>query len=223
MSSYTSGDRGLNFDAVIVLALVRARLDSPALAHAFERADARLDRDRGHPLRRFLEPDFRLPPAAVAWEPTAGAAGRVNPDRLLVEALHCRDHGWRPGSTAYACGPMRDGGGYHSAHGLWALLLARERGCLPASADVCIDALRHELDGAQPLLPAFWSTLDVDLYAERAVMLSLSGRAPQGVAPLLERQNGDGSWGVESPGEDPYFRFHATMMAAWALSLAVPQ
>src|SRR5262245_7688093 len=61
MARYTA-EQPLNFDAVIVLALIRERVDTPSLALAFERANARLDRDHGHPLRRFIQPGFRLPP-----------------------------------------------------------------------------------------------------------------------------------------------------------------
>jgi len=216
-------DQPLNFDAVIVLALLRQRLDAPSLDVAFARANARLDRDHGHPLRRFFEPQFRLPPQlSRAWEPPSGAAARVNPDRVVTEALHCADNGWRLGTTAYVCGPMRDDGGYYTAHGLWALTLARAAGCVaPAEVDSCISDLRLELARAQPVLFVPWGTLDIDLFAERAVMLLVSGGLPpsarDGPAQLLGLQNPDGSWGVAAEGEPPYLRFHATMMASWAL------
>jgi hypothetical protein len=35
----------------------------------------------------------------------------------------------------------------------------------------------------------------------------------------VEAQNADGSWGIEGDGEPAYRRFHATMLAAWALAL----
>lgn len=222
MAGYAQ-EQPLNFDAVIVLALLRQRFETAALALAFERANARLDRDRGHPLRRFFEPQFRLPAElSRGWTPPEGAAARLNPDRVVTEALHCADNGWRAETTAYVCGPMRDDGGYYTAHGLWALTLARGAGCVaPAQVDPCIADLRRELARAQPVLFVPWGTLDIDLFAERAVMLLLSGGLPPsargGPAQLRDLQNGDGSWGLGLPEEPPYLRFHATMMASWAL------
>lgn len=224
MADYAGSEQSLNFDAAIGLALVGRLCDVPALRAAFARADARLDRDRGHPMRLFFEPDFRLPPGfSTAWSAPQGPAARVNPDRVVTEALHCREHGWRPSTTDYVCGPLRDGGGYYSAHALWALTIATENGCLEGG-DRCVEDLRAEILAAQPWPFSPWSTLDVDLFAERLLMLALSGPLPAAAAGwparLLELQNPDGSWGAPATGEPPYFRFHATMMASWALAEA---
>lgn len=223
MAAYTGGEEPLNFDAVIVLSILARRHGAADLAVAFARADERLDRDRGHPQRRFIEEDFRLPPElSRGWDVPEGFALRVNPDRVVTEALHCAENGWRAATTAYVCGPMRDGGGYYTAHGLWALVLARERGCLDASlAAACIAELRAELAAAQPIVLVPWSSLDIDLFAERLVMLALSGSLPAahrgGPEELLRHQEEHGAWGVAAAEEPPYFRFHATMMAVWAL------
>jgi hypothetical protein len=120
---------------------------------------------------------------------------------------------------------MRDGGGYYTAHGLWALTLARQGGCLDESrAGPCSEELRGELVAAQPWPLVPWTTLDLDLFAERLVMLLASGGLPAASRPwpadLLRLQNPDGSWGVPAADEPPYFRFHATMLSTWALAEA---
>jgi hypothetical protein len=228
MAAYAA-NQSLNFDAVIVLSLLRRSIDTPGLTLAFERAHGRLDRDRGHPLRRLVDPEFRLPPElSRGWAVPEGAAPRINPDRVLTEALYCDENGWRRETADYVCGALRDAGGYYSAHALWAVVLARERGCfLGPDAQACTEALRRELLAAQPLFLVPWSTLDIDLFAERLVMLLLSGPLPawarDGARQLLVQQGADGSWGVAAPGEPPYLRFHATMMAAWALTLAAAE
>jgi len=223
LAAYAASEEPLNFDAVIVLSFL-ARSGVAGSEAAFTRANQRLDRDRGHPHRRFFEEEFRLPASlSVGWQVPAGPAPRVNPDRLLTEALHCRENGLRPEAVAYACGAMRDGGGYHSVHGLWALVEAGRRGCLSPAGAACLEELRREVAAAQPLRFVPWSTMDIDLYAERLVVLALSGGLPPALAAapatLLELQNADGSWGLAGD-ELPYMRFHATMMAAWALAEA---
>ncbi len=64
--------------------------------------------------------------------------------------------------------------------------------------------------------------LDVDLYAERIWALELLGQAVDAawVAELLRWQRSDGSFGVmRETDERSYYRYHGTMVSAWALGL----
>src|SRR5262249_47237297 len=113
------------------------------------------------------------------------------------------------------------GGGYASTHALWALVIARDRGCLDAKAFAeASAAVRAELRKAQPSEPGP-ATLDVDLYGERLLMLLLAGErdaTPEAwAAKLTKRQNADGSFGA--PTEQPYVQYHATLLATWALAV----
>ena len=200
----------LRFDAAVGLTHLARLHDSPSVRKALARARAVADRDADHPQRRF-------------WNPSAGTAPRpleakMNLNRAIDEALWCDVYGLRPQMLAHINGPMRDAGGYGSTHALWALIIARDRKCLDdfpkASAEI-----RAELRRAQPDAPGS-STLDVDLYAERLLMLQLA-HDDHGVTvwaeQLRSRQNADGSWGSADDVE-PYHRYHATLAAAWALS-----
>jgi hypothetical protein len=77
---------------------------------------------------------------------------RTNVDRIVGEALGCAENGLRPEALAYATGAMRDDGGYQSTHALWALTIARDRGCLPDFATVAAP-LVAELRAAEPPAP----------------------------------------------------------------------
>lgn len=210
----------LRFDSAVMLSQIRALVDNDALAAAFARARRRGDHDHDHPHRRFWMPDFRsLPEHTSRWQVPAAGERRVNTNRVLSEALHCAENGWRAETEAYICAAMRDEGGYQTTHGIWALDIARGAGCVPG--DSCIASLRSELESSQPVEFRPERTLDVDLYAERALMLLRTGTTAKAAAPwveaLLELQEPTGSWGRgEDP--DPYYRYHATAMTAWALA-----
>jgi hypothetical protein len=214
----------LRFDAAVLLTGVRTSVDGATLRVAFEAARARADVDRDHPHRRFWDPAFRSPAKdTAAWTAPAAGAPRVNPNLVVGEALHCVENGWRRDTTTYVCGPMRDRGGYHTTHGLWALLIVRERGCIEAEAiAACVADLQAELVSTQPEKLRPERSLDVDLYGERLLMLLLSGASDpvveRSVDGLIAAQDSDGSFGVRVPGEDPYHRFHATAVATWALA-----
>ena len=124
--------------------------------------DERL-RPRGDPGQQKTEPigqrKLRRRPAGPRRP--VGRARRAATHQVVTEALFCAEHGWRPQTEAYACGPMRDEGGYHSTH----------------AAD-----------------EARWA------------------------GSIVDSQDDDGSWGVPVDGEDPYHRYHATMISAWALA-----
>ena len=210
----------LRFDAAVLLSQVRRHVDSSALRSAFARARVRADRDHDHPHRRLWDAEATSPAAHTSeWEIPRAGAERANPNRAISEALHCRENGWRAATEAYVCGAMRDAGGYYTTHAIWALYLARTHEC--TRADACLAELRAELRAAQPANLPTDSTLASDLFAERLVMLLETG-APQaaegrGIDALLQHQHPDGSWGRDGDA-DPYFRYHATVVAAWALA-----
>jgi len=210
----------LRFDAAIMLSHVRRFVDNDALRTAYAQAREVADRDHDHPHRRVWLPDFSSPPEHTSrWQAPAVGEARINTNRVISEALHCAENGWREQTEAYICGPMRDAAGFHSTHALWALDIARRAGCLRDGA--CIAELQQELEAVQPADFRPETTLDVDLYAERVLMLLRTGREPVAarswVEALLALQEPAGSWGK---GEDrnPYFRYHATAMTAWALA-----
>jgi hypothetical protein len=214
----------LRFDAAVILAGIRRTVDGDALRRAFAAARPVADHDGDNPQRRFWIAGFESPRQhTAAWRVPAAGEARANTNRPVAEALHCARNGWRPETTAYVCGPMRDGGGYHTAHGLWALALARENGCVTdAASRSCVGALAEELIAAQPATLAPATTLDMDLYAERVMVLAYAGtavpRLDDWIDALLERQAADGSWGVPARDEPPYHRYHATGVSAWALA-----
>lgn len=213
----------LRFDAAVTLTHIRRRVDSPALRQANDRARAVADRDHDHPHRRLWLPELVSPPEATSlWRVPASGEPRININYVVSEALHCDRNGWRPEVQAYLCGSMRDAGGYQTTHALWALVLARDHGCARTeAAEACQRALVDELVAAQPTELRPSRTLDLDLYGERLLTLLLAGdrhpRVASWAVALVQAQNADGSWGVgEDP--DPYFRYHATGIAAWALA-----
>jgi len=213
----------LRFDAAVGLNRIRQIVDSDALRRAFEQARVVADRDADHPQRRFWNPGFTVPAEQTSrWAvPTDGS--RVNPNRVLDEALHCAHNGWRRETMQYACGAMRDAGGYQTVHALWAVDIASRNGCV-AAADLtpCVAALQAELKQHQPSELQPKATLDIDLFAERLLFLMLTGEASPLVdhwaKTLLQLQATDGSWGVATDNEPPYYRYHATNAATWALA-----
>lgn len=212
--------QGLRFDAAVIVSQIRLRVDNPDLKLAFARAQVRGDHDHDHPHRRFWVPGFRSPPEHTSqWTVPLEGERRINTNRVLSEALHCAENGWRAATEAYICGPMRDHAGYHTTHGIWALDIAIRAGC--ATGATCMPSLRAELATAQPDPFEPKATLDIDLYAERVLMLLRTGtpasEADAWIEALLARQEAGGSWGVgEDP--DPYYRYHATGMTLWALA-----
>lgn len=217
----------LRFDAMIGLSRIAAVIDAEQVRRALDRARREVDVDDDHPHRRIWDPQHRADRAQVAsWTPPRAGEPRINPNRPISEALHCAEHGIRPETLEYIGGAMRDEGGYHSTHAAFALAFARDNGCLdPEQSARLTEELARELRAYQPepFEPA--TTLDIDLYGERVLMLLLLGdRAPpvdRWLERLAELQNDDGSWGRPSADEPPYFRFHATMVAAWTLALSL--
>lgn len=210
----------LRYDAAVGLSQVLKVADSAALRTAYERARSLAERDEDHPQRRFLEPDAGAVAkrAVHSWSATDP---KVNLNRPIDEALWCDVHGLRPQTVSYVSAAMRDGGGYRSTHALWALVIARERGCLDAKAfEKASAAVREELRKTQPAEPGP-TTSDVDLYGERLLFLLLAGERDATLSAwgekLTRRQNADGSWG--SPGQRRYEQYHATLVATWALAL----
>jgi hypothetical protein len=216
----------LRFDAAIVLDALVSLRPTPELEQARERALAVAEHDTDNPMRRFWDPSAKAPRDAVQTWSTDD--DRINTNRVVIEALHCREHGWREQTERYASGPMRDQGGYRSTHAMWALVIAHRNGCRRMYGEDAIVDLAGEMARHQPAPAKLESARDFDLYAERTLMvqladgLDLDGRLPdtdEWVRTLLSTQNDDGTWGVPDP-DNEYMRFHATMVAAWAIALA---
>jgi hypothetical protein len=202
----------MRFDSAVVLAQIRARHPSATVERAFERARAVADADADNPHRRLYDADAGTTREAVAgWS----ADGVTNPNPFVSEALWCDVFGLRP-TTLRALESLHDDGGYLSTHALWALELAQERGCLKGF-DAVSAPWRDELRRTEPNVPGA-TTRDLDLFAERLVMLRLAGEGglDAWTQALRGRQNADGSFGSDGTAQQ---RFHATMMATWALVL----
>ena len=213
----------LRYDAAIGLAAIRRRVDGEALRAAEARARAVADRDPDNPMRRVLDDGYRAEAASVTGWTAPPAGERINPNKVVVEALHCDVHGLRPETVDYATGPMRDDGGYHTTHAIWALVIAEGRGCVEPAR---LRPLVEELRAAQPAAPEP-TARGIDLYAERLLMLLLAGERDAAVDAWAERlidaQAADGGFGAAGPDDPPTLRYHATMLAAWALAVqAVP-
>lgn len=214
-------DREVRLDAAVGLSQIRRTVDSPNLERAWSKAAALANEAGDHPHRRFWLPEFRLPADQTSrWHiPVDGED--VDLERVVSEALHCKENGWRPETTAYACGSLRDAGGYRSTHALWALSIARDSSCVDDSADACIRQLEEEIAEAQPRIFQPQRTPDVDLYAERLLSLLLSGYDDAEVhgwaRELIALQGADGSWAIGRE-EDAYHRYDATNTASWALA-----
>ena len=205
----------LRFDAAIGTAAIAKAHPTAETQALFERVLGLVDQDGGHPMRRLFEPEDRVPPElSTPW--LAPAEGRVNVNRVIIEAIYCDKVGFRQQTIDYICGPMRDDGSYHTAHGLWGLVLANERGCVERSP--CWQVLGDELV-ALAKQAEVKEVPQVDLLAEQVLMLQLSGQPSAALsAQLRVHQREDGGWGV-STDEKPYYGFHATFLAAWVLAL----
>ncbi len=127
----------LRFDAAIGLYAIRRMVDSPALEGAWNKAREKAREDDDNPMRRFWDQSAQAPIQAIlGWTAPRAApdSRRVNVNRVVGEALFCDRYGFREQSWDYLTGPMRDQGGYHSTHALWALDLLQARGCREGSA-----------------------------------------------------------------------------------------
>lgn len=223
----TFPQQSLRFDAAIGLHHVLQRYKSPALEKAYSHARQQANRDDDNPMRFFWLPTFVSPGRVLqGWSAPGTGERRVNVNRVVSEALHCQRHSVRQQTLDYITGPMRDLGGYHTTHGLWSLVLARQRGCLgPKEFKELATPLVEELYRHQPGQGPETTTEAVDLYAERFLMVAMAGReAPQLLRQeqlgqwakhLLRLQHGDGRWGYD--GNMSYRDYHATLLAAWAL------
>jgi hypothetical protein len=117
---------------------------------------------------------------------------------------------------------MRDEGGYHTTHALWALSIAHRTGCIAASEfEPCVRSIQKELVAAQPQSLVPQATLDIDIFSERLLTLILTGyRDPvvdQWAQNLMHLQGPNGSWVVPHDSDPPYYRYH-TAASAWALT-----
>lgn len=214
----------LHFDSALMLSQIRRHFDFPALDREFTRARTVADRDHDHPHRVLWVPDLEVPAKVTAgWTVPTGGGKRAKTNDPLSEAMHCKRNGFRPETLAYMCGAFRDEGGYYTTHGLWAVVLARDAGCVGnAETAECVTSLQAELLDAQPDTLAPQKALDTDLYAERLLTLVLSGRPGKDIdgfaRELLAQQQPDGSFTLPNADEPPYYAYHATGTSAWALA-----
>jgi hypothetical protein len=155
----------LRFDAAVILTGIRRLTDGPELRTAFERARRVADADADHPQRRLWDATAVLPPEQTSrWRVPGRGEPRVATNRVVDEAVHCARNGWRRATLRYLCGPMRDGGGYQSTHALWALVIARDEGCAPASKSArCAATLVRVIAAAPPRARQPTPTRDVAL------------------------------------------------------------
>lgn len=219
--------KALRFDAAIGLHHILQRYQTPSLKKAYNRALQQANRDDDNPMRRFWLSTFVSPSKVLqGWSAPGQGESRVNVNRVVSEALHCRRHAVRQQTLDYIVGPMRDLGGYHTTHGLWALVLARQRGCLEAKTfRKLATPLVEEIYRHQPAQGPERTTEAVDIFAERFLMVVLAGaeepqllrQKPLGrwAEHLLGIQQEDGRWGYD--GGVSYRDFHATLLASWAL------
>ncbi len=212
----------LRFDTAVALEAAARRLSPSVTADAaFRRARARAlavaARDDDHPHHRLLGREVPVRRVRVqGWEPPKGAsARRVNVNRVVTEALYCDRFGLRPETLAYIEGPMRDGGGYQTCHGLWALVIARDRGCLSS------EAFRR---AARPLVAEVEAGLRrdgapktpeaEDLFTERHLMRRLAGRP----LTLRDRRRLEGLAGRVARAPATVLSVHTAALLLWVLS-----
>ena len=177
-------EEAIRFDTAIALEAARQHLPPSVTGdEAFRRARARAlavaARDDDHPHHRLLGREVPLERGRVqGWEPPKSAgARRVNVNRVVTEALYCDRFGLRPETLAYIEGAMRDRGGYHTCHGLWALVIARDRGCLsPEAFRQAARPLIAEVEAGLRRDGAPKTPEAEDLFAERHLMRRLAGR-----------------------------------------------
>jgi hypothetical protein len=144
----------------------------------------------------------------------------VSPNRALVEALYCPEHGFRPETAVWVCRDLRDEGGYASAHAAWILAIAVEQGCVSRQL-TCLDHVRDELLAALRREEPLGTTAAVDLHAERILFGRMAGAPPDLLRPPIERllavQRPDGAFADPADG---WAATHATLAATWALAQA---
>lgn len=159
---------------------------------------------------------------AHGWDPPPYRQPRVNVNYVLTEAIHCADHGIRNATLKYITGPMRDSGSYHTCHGLWALFIAFNQGCLSTSHyKSLIRPLIHEIkialarDGHPPLSASPNILKKLDIWAERIMVLGL---AQGGIQQHLINHV---SWRVPFLVSQPYsfLSLHAASLLLMVLSI----
>ena len=222
-------EASLRFDAALMLTQARAALaahpgpargalDAP-LAPALRKAD----RDADHPHRRLWVQEMPMTRDGVqSWTAPLAGQARVNPNKPISEALFCDRFPIRAQTLDYIRGPMRDEGGFHTTHAAFALALLKARGCVEEAVfEPLAASLIDELARAQPPTLSPQDTRALDLYGERVLMRMLLGdrEVEAQIEALLDAQSADGSWGVSEEGERAYWRYHATGIAVWALSV----
>ncbi|MEQ1566518.1 MAG: hypothetical protein ABMA64_12825 [Myxococcota bacterium] len=209
----------VSVDLYVALAPTARRFRSAALDQLLVQLRDRADRP-GDPRRRAWDPSARLAEnPSASWSAAPGAT--LHPNRALVEALYCPEHGMRPETVRWLCEDWRDAGGPASAHAAWFLSLAVGQGCTPRS-ETCLDALVTELVTAAHAEPAPVGTEDRDRLAEQLLFARLGGAPPATlgaeVDQLVASQRQDGAFAAPADPESRWAVVHATVASVWALS-----
>lgn len=218
-------DKDLRHDTAMVLTLVRKILFWPELEPCYARIKTQALKDHDHPLNVLIDSGYaknvdlerirRLP------IPEAGQK-RTNVNHIVFRAAHCPKVPFPDKAFAYLVGPMRDNGGFHSTHAMWALLMMRSQGCgQRAKVEKAVASLRDELTKALNASGEMKSTRGIDLNAERILFLVQSGvrvDALSGpVQKLLSAQRPDGAFAAPQEKRRRWL-LHATTVSVWALS-----
>ena len=226
---YKQADENERFDSLIMLNYICRYSDEKNLIKACRIIEEKQKEDDDNPFRRIWDPEFRSPEEYInGWAVPEISENRVNVNRVMLELLYCSDYGIRNQTLNYIENIMLDGGGYHTTHGLWAIVLSAQNGCLSDEGFRRLaDPYVEELYDIQPEKLNEISAEIVDLFAERTVMILMSvsinteyskpEQLRHYISVIAEAQNKDGCWGSES--ENPDLVFHSALLCVWALQL----
>ncbi|RME25332.1 MAG: hypothetical protein D6806_08040 [Deltaproteobacteria bacterium] len=220
-TSFIASQQGLlRYEAAVAIRLAYASSGVEQLEKLLPLADRIAASDPDNPQRRFFSSEFEADRRSIqGWVPPE--RGRMNTNRPIIEALWCDRYPMRRDTLLYIGGNMRDGGSYGSTHALWALILARQKGCIDEQTFRRLSGpIVDELVSAQPRLCPAGAT-GLDIYAERALFLALAGYKKQHhhwLNQILKRQSADGGFGLPQGKNQYYVRIHATLVATWYMA-----
>ena len=218
-------EQNLRHDTATGLSHVRRVIWWKDLDGCFDRIKKRAFKDHDNPLNVLIDPSYRGPISIdsilKSRLPKPGEK-RINVNRILSRAAHCKKNTFTDPAFAYTTGPMRDSGGFHSTHAIWALIILKERGCRTGpKLDKAILDLRKELSDAQKKGLDPKTTRNIDLYAERIMCLAMSGESPESLAPFVEKlmatQRKDGLFATPTE-KQKHWLLHCTTVSVWALA-----
>ncbi len=66
------------------------------MRQAYENARNVADRGTDNPMQKIWNLSYSIPPdAKISWNVPRNGDSRINPNRVLIEALHCKENGIR--------------------------------------------------------------------------------------------------------------------------------